>query len=151
MRGASVVSGRQLLLASWAIRAVRGTHWRWVLPMAPGEYSRTKITRKSGQQRAKIEEKSTQEPSKIDVGSVLGGFKRSTSLRSRSRTRSERLWDASLAVLAAKLAVSAAMLAVLDGKLAAHGDPNDFRSRPRTLFERVRTLDRRRERSEGDF
>ena len=65
--------------------------------------------------------------------------------------RSERLWGASLAVLAAKLAVLAAMLAVLDGKLAAQGGPNGVRSRPRALFERVRKLHRRRERTEDDF
>ena len=65
--------------------------------------------------------------------------------------RSERLWDAFLAVLAAKLAVLAAMLAVLDAKLAAQGEPNGGRSRPQALFERVRELDRRRERSEADF
>ena len=65
--------------------------------------------------------------------------------------RSERLRDASLAVLAAKLAVLAAMFAVLDGKLAAQGGPNGVRSRPQALFERVRELDRRRERSEDDF
>ena len=56
-----------------------------------------------------------------------------------------------MAVLAAKLAVLAAMLAVLDGKLAAQGEPNGGRSRPQALFERVRELDRRRERSEADF
>ena len=43
-------------------------------------HSPTKITQKSCQQRAKTKPKSTQEPSKIDVGCVLGGFKRSTSL-----------------------------------------------------------------------
>ena len=145
------MSGRQLLLASWAIKAVRGTHWRWVRTTAPSDHSRTNMKRKSCQRRAKIKEKSTQEPSKIDVGAVLDRFKRSTSFRGRSRTRSERLWGAFLAVLAAKLAVLAAMLAVLDAKLAAQGEPNGGRSRPQALFERVRELDRRRERSEADF
>ena len=56
-----------------------------------------------------------------------------------------------MAVLAAKFAVLAAMLAVLDGKLAVKGDPNDVRSCPQTLVERVRKFDRRRERSEADF
>ena len=98
----------------------------------------TKIGPTASQNRGK----STPEPSKIDVGCVLGGFKRSTSLLGRSRTRSERLLSATLAVLAAKLAVLAAMLAVLDGKLAAQGGPNGVRSRPRALFERARKLDR---------
>ena len=74
------IVGQAVVVSVLGDQGCAGDALEVVLPTAPGEYSRTKISRKLGPQRAKIEEKSTQEPSKIDVGSVLGGFKRSTSL-----------------------------------------------------------------------
>ena len=104
---------------------------------------RTRLARKSTENRAKNHRKNCENSIKNDEKSVLAAFGRSGSLRRRAETRSARARDAKVGRLGRQVDRLGRHVGRLGRQIGSPDVPNSAGDHPGTLFEHVRKLERR--------